>query len=82
MPFDASRLLACAIAGGLAASPLTAPPVHFLEMSICGTGMTLHIPVSGRVPGEIPGKSAPGQDCPSACHALASRRCDGEDDTA
>jgi hypothetical protein len=72
MRFDAPRLMAWAAAAGLAASPLTASPTHILEVPMCGTSMKTRIP--------LPGKPRPAQDCPSACHAVTSRRCDAEDD--
>ena len=73
MRFDAPRLLAFAIAGGLAASPLAAAPARHIEISMCGTqDGKMHIP--------IPGKSSPTQDCPSACHAVMCRRGDAEED--
>lgn len=72
MRFDASRLLACGIAAGLAWSPLAAAPMQFLDVPICGSGGIAHIPV--------PGKQSPRPDCPLGCHAVAGRRCDAEDD--
>ena len=71
MRFDASRLLAFGIAAGLASSPL-ATPIQFLDVPMCGSSGTAHLPV--------PGKQSPRPDCPLGCHAVAGRRCDAEDD--
>lgn len=74
MRFDAPRLLACAVAAGLAVSPLAAAPATYLETSVCGMpGMILRIP--------IPGKPSPRPDCPMGCHAFTSRRCDAPEDS-
>jgi hypothetical protein len=72
MRFDAPRLLACAVAAGLGTSPLAAAPATYLEMSICGMREALRIP--------IPGKPSPRPDCPTGCHALASRKCEEHED--
>lgn len=74
MRFDASHLLACAVAASLGTSPLAAAPVNYLEMPVCGMSeKTMRVP--------IPGKPSPRPDCPTGCHALMNRRCGADEDS-
>lgn len=73
MRFDPSRLLACAVSAGLAASPLAVAPADYLMVSVCARHAT-----AVRIP--IPGKPAR-PDCPAGCHAVMTRKCDAHEDS-